>query len=256
MSGNWYVLIGEKPVGPASGAELLRAHFLGRYDAQAMVRSGADGEWRSLDSAFPLDQLTPPPLPAEWTATYPVEARKWTSDTPYAWRRYFARQVDTLIHAWIMFIFLGAVLAGHDGAYLAVTGMDNPIVLNILGVILSIVPSIIFLGMTGRTIGKVIFGVKILNARGKPPGMFRAVKRELQVLLQGLALGIPLVTLFAFIAGYNALQNHGRTDWDKGNDLVAWYRRPTFFHWVLMLGGIALWLGIVATFAVAGRDAG
>jgi hypothetical protein len=76
------------------------------------------------------------------------------------------------------------------------------------------------------------------------------------VLLQGLALGIPLVTLFTFIGGYNTLQKHGRTDWDKSNELVAWYRRPTFVHWVLMLGGIALWLGIVVTLYAAGRDAG
>jgi uncharacterized RDD family membrane protein YckC len=257
MSGDWYVLIGKKPVGPASGAEVLRAHLLGRYDAEAMVRSGQDGEWRSLSSVFPLEQLTPPPLPAEWTAAaHPLEAQTWTRDTPYAWRRYFARQLDTIIHALIMFVFLGAVLAGHDGAYLAVTGLDNQIVLNIIGVMLSIIPGAILLGVTGRTVGKLIFGVKILNARGKPPGMFRALKRELQVLLQGLALGIPLVTLFTFIGGYNTLQKHGRTDWDKSNELVAWYRRPTFVHWVLMLGGIALWLGIVVTLYAAGRDAG
>lgn len=259
MASLWRALLNEKSTGPMSGAELLRAHFRGQYGADTLVCEEGASDWRKLAEAFPLASLTPPPIPADIAATAPsapAKAGAWASDTPYAWRRYFARQLDTLLHAWLMFVFLGAALAGSDAAYLAVTETSNAIVLNIVGVALAVVPGVILIGATGRTFGKLVFGVKVLNARHKPPGLWRALKRELQVLFQGLAVGLPLLPLFTFIAGFLKLRSEGRTDWDAGNDLTTWYRRPTIVHWILMLGGVALWLSILAFMIAAGRNAG
>lgn len=257
MSASWYVLIGEKPVGPASSAELLRAHFMGRYGPDALVRSDGAEDWKHLSDVFPLAELTPPPLPAQNIAIGArAKASSWVRSPAYAWRRYFARQLDTLIHATIMFVFLSAALAANDVAYRAAAGVNNALVLNVIGVILAVLPSALLIGATGRTFGKLIFGLKVSNARGRAPGFLRAFKREAQVLVQGLALGIPLIALVTFIGGYNKLHNQGHTDWDAGNDLTTWYRRPTILHWLLMVTGIALWLSIVAVVYAAGRDAG
>jgi uncharacterized RDD family membrane protein YckC len=258
MAGAWHVLVGQKSVGPASSAEVLRAHFLGRYGPDTLVRPDGADDWLKLSDVFPLAELQPPPIPndgAKVSGAGAMRKSHWTSEEPYAWRRYFARQFDTLIHAYVMFVFLGAVLAGSDAAYLAMVQFENPLVLNILGVAMAVVPSVILLGLTGRTLGKLIFGVRVLSANGKPPGVFRALKRELQVLLQGLALGIPIITLFTFIGGYNKLQSQGHTDWDASNELTTWYRAPTILHWILMLMGVALWIFILALVYEAGRNA-
>lgn len=260
MAGSWYVQVGEKSVGPASSAELLRAHFLGRYGAEALVRDGA-GDWRTLGETFPLSELNPPPIPVgapqtEATGSVTGKRAAWASDTPYAWRRYFARQMDTILHAYIMFVFLGALLAGSDAAYEAMAGLNNALVLNVIGVVLAMAPSAILIGVTGRSVGKLIFGLKVLKTNGKPPGLLGGFKRELQVLWQGLALGVPLITLVTFIGGYNKLHREGHTDWDDGNGLVMWYRRPGVVHWILMIFGVLAWLVIVSVLYAAGRDAG
>lgn len=259
MAGAWHVLVGQKSVGPASSAEVLRAHFLGRYGPDTLVRPDGGDDWLKLSDVFPLAELQPPPIPSD-AATgsgdrMAMRTSHWRRDEPYAWRRYFARQLDTLIHAYLMFIFLGAALAGSDAAYLGMAQFENALVLNILGVAMAVVPSVILLGVTGRTFGKLVFGVKVLSANGKPPGVFRALKRELQVLVQGLGLGIPIVTLFTFIAGYNKLHSQGHTDWDAGNGLTTWYRTPGILHWMLMLIGVALWVFVLAVVYEAGRNA-
>lgn len=242
-----------------NAAELLRGYFQGRYGADAMVR-GEVGDWRRLSDVFPLAQLQPPPLPVEdYTAATAVTPKggngAWESEPSYAWRRYFARQLDTIVHATLMYTFLAAVLSASDSAYTAMAGLDNRFLLNIIGVSLSIVPSTIFLGLTGRTFGKLIFGLRVLDARGKAPGLAVALKREVQALFQGMALGVPIIALATFIGGFNRLKSSGYANWDGDNALTTWYRRPTAAHWVLMLIGFALWLTVIAVLLAANQDA-
>jgi uncharacterized RDD family membrane protein YckC len=53
-------------------------------------------------------------------------------------------------------------------------------------------------GATGRTPGKAVFGVKVVNAQGKNPGFGRGLVRTLLWIVDGQPCGIPLV---GFITG-------------------------------------------------------
>lgn len=259
MAASWRALIDGKPTAAMSAAELLRGHLRGQYGPDAPVRRDEAEEWRALASAFPLAELTPPPLtvPSFEAATDDpvVQSGNWESDKPYAWRRYFARQLDTIIHAFLMFMLLGAVMAANDSAYSALTAFNNPIVLNIVGVMLATVPGAVLIGATGRTIGKLIFGIKVLDAQHRPPGLLRGFVRELQVLLRGLGLGVPLISLITIIGGYNRLMADGRSAWDEEDKLTVWYRKPSGVHALLMVGGILLWVAILVLVAAEGRNA-
>src|SRR5262245_50278964 len=96
----WHALVGEKPIGPMSSAELLRAYVRGQDNADSLVAAGGADAWQKLSEAFPLADLVPPPVPgadafSTGEAVAPSKPKAWASDTPYAWRRYVARQIDT-----------------------------------------------------------------------------------------------------------------------------------------------------------------
>ncbi|MEZ6022015.1 MAG: RDD family protein [Hyphomonadaceae bacterium] len=252
----WHVRDGDAMAGPFSAAEVLRAHLSGRYGADALVWTDNEGPaaWRKLSDTFPLERLRPPPLPAapvDAVQDADLEAERakgWEMDTPYGWRRYFARQLDTLLYSALMFFMLGAVSAVHDGFYTALTAFDNGVVLNIVGVVLATLPSAIVLGITGRSLGKLLFGLKVLRYDGRPPGLLRGLRREAQVTLQGLGLGIPIISLITMIMSYNRLHGEKQTAWDEGVQLRTWYRTPNTAHWFLMIIGIVIWVCMVVTF--------
>jgi len=266
----WHVLEGNASVGPMSTAQLLRMFFSGRYAGDTMVWHEHAADWRRLDEAVPLEEVTPPPLPTGALGTVNAQneanvedatiavpdARNihWRREPAYAWRRYFARQFDILIYALFVFFLLGAILAADDSAYTLIFSKTNGIVLNILGIVLGIVPSAIVLGFTGRSLGKLLFGLKVLDAEGRPPGLWRGLRREAQVIFQGLGAGIPVVSLFTLIGGYTSLHDKGASGWDAGNGLTTWYRKPSLIHWLLMLLGIGLWLGLFSILIAIGQN--
>jgi hypothetical protein len=52
------------------------------------------------------------------------------------------------------------------------------------------------IGLTGVSIGKWLFGGKVVKPSGKPIGVLAAFGRELQVWFHGLFFGVPLISLF------------------------------------------------------------
>ena len=73
----------------------------------------------------------------------------------------------------------------------------------------------LLIGSTGSTVGKWIYGVRVTRADRKRIGFRLALKREFFVLVRGIALGIPLLNLFAMLNCYNYLAEHSTTRWDE-----------------------------------------
>ena len=232
-----------------SGLDLLRAYFSSRYPADTLVSADNGATWTPLAEALPLRDLTPPPLPTRHDSRVAIGATKvggWIDKGPYAWRRYFARQFDLMLGATLMFAVVTSLISASDAAYPALTGLENRFVLNVMGVLLAVVPSALLIGLTGASIGKLIFGLRVLNSKRHPPGVFRALKRELQLTLQGLGLGIPLISFITLIVGYSHLHSQGTARWDDDNELVTWYRAPNLAHDALMIVGIIAVLALMA----------
>ena len=47
-----------------------------------------------------------------------------------------------------------------------------------------------FIGLTGYSVGKWVFGIRILNEQNRPVGYFSALSREMKVWSGGMAFGI------------------------------------------------------------------
>jgi uncharacterized RDD family membrane protein YckC len=258
----WHVLVGQSSVGPLSEHDLLRSYFEGRYSSDAMVwRSDSGGTWQRLGDAFPLAELTPPALPGTAsvtpnfvasTITQNHGAMSWVSEPSYAWRRFFAKQLDLLGSAGFMFLLIGIMLSANPGAYETLVLSQNFIVLNMMSVCLAIIPNAIVLGLSGRSLGKLIFGLKVVDRDGHPPSFVKAFRREFQVTLLGLAVALPVISLLAGISSYNHLKRHGSAPWDFDADLTMLYRKPSVGHYALLVFGALVFVVVTWVFTVAG----
>lgn len=85
----------------------------------------------------------------------------------------------------------------------------------LLIVFLGAMATVIPVGLTGRSPGKWLFGLQVVDIDGHAPGVRLAFSRELQVWVRGLALGLPLVSLVALGLSYRRLSRRGRTQWDQ-----------------------------------------
>jgi hypothetical protein len=80
-------------------------------------------------------------------------------------------------------------------------------------------------GASGSSIGKAIFGIKVVDANLHAIGIVKGVGREFQVWLIGISLGIPIIALFTLIAAYRRLKRDGVTLWDRERYVVL--QRPS-----------------------------
>ncbi len=211
----------------------------------------------------------PPPLPHErlfaggneliWGERRPRIAKEdlpkgWQDIEPHPWRRYFARQLDTAISGLIAEVALLWGLAAIDpelgGRVAQILSTAALPFQTIIIVALAVIPNALILGLSGSSLGKWIFGIRVLKRNGKPIGVFRALVREIRVLVMGLGLGIPLISLITLIGSYMGLSEKGATGWDRAMENVVAQRRNHFGQIVLSMLGIgfyvALLLGLVA----------
>ncbi|MCZ4279875.1 RDD family protein [Kiloniella laminariae] len=175
----------------------------------------------------------------------------WKDLRPHPWRRYFARMLDILINGYIGFTLFGTVffwvnapaatsffsfLSLHKGGFL----IDG-----FLTVFFSLFLSALMIGVTGGTIGKWIFGIRVLDRNYKTIGIITAFRRELFLWLNGLALGIPLVMFITQATSYFTLQSAKRTSWDQALDLVPVQRPNDARQICLSIAGVILWLTLI-----------
>lgn len=119
-------------------------------------------------------------------------------------------------------------------------------------VLLAIPGNAIMIGATGLSLGKWIFGVRVLRD-GEPIGVAAALRREIAIWFRGLAFGIPLVSLFTLISSYNYLTTHRTTSWDKAQGFVVVHRAESSKATVGMVLGVVLLGVIVMMLRMAGK---
>ena len=176
-----------------------------------------------------------------------VQTQGWLSDRPTPWRRYAARIIiDIPVNGLIGFSLIGIV--AYSIAPMAADEFFNN--LNILvDIVLTLVLGCfitgILTGLTGSTIGKLIFGLKVQTLSGQNPGLSKGISRDMQVALQGLWLGIPLISLVPLYLNYRKLVDTKTTPWDEGKYLVL-YRASGPIQYILNVVGITVGVVVVA----------
>lgn len=244
----WYVLDGPQSVGPLTEEDIVQGYQQGRLTDSTQVWAPNENKWLALRVVLNTATLLPPPLPLYSPPNSTESATdegNWVSSPPYAWRRYFARQVDILFLGLACWFLVAMGLAvWNEEAYSAILSFsEDPaaqIPMGIIITVLSVICSAIILGLSGRTFGKLLFGIRVLAQDGRPIGVRAAFKRELTVLFRGLGFAIPIVSLVASVFGYQHLKANGVSSWDTMINSNVSYRRPSAAHWVLVFLGASL----------------
>lgn len=148
------------------------------------------------------------------------------------WIRFWARTFDTLVFGVVLGILLGLL-------WPEALDIADSIFNIVLLLVISFVAATSF-ALFGTTPGKAIFRVSVRNADGTKLSFGKALVRELKVLLRGLGLGIPLVSLITQIVCYSRLSGNGDTSWDRDANLTVSHQAIPAWRWfliVLVIGG-------------------
>jgi hypothetical protein len=97
---------------------------------------------------------------------------------------------------------------------------------------------------------QVGFGIRVTSLDGTKLGLLRGVQRDLNVLLKGLGLGIPIISLITLWISYKNLVNQGLAVWDK-DKYVVFYRPRGLMQTVLNLIGVFVIVIMLMMFSLA-----
>lgn len=245
MSIRWFYLDDENAHGPFAESEIRSR--LRRGQLAPDTRGWHDG----AEGWLPLPRLLAGSAPTLRKRGDPAGS-SWNDAAPHPVRRYLARLVDIgafgLVAMSALFLVLYAVTPDTGARFTQALGSTPGRSLDmLLTVMFSGLLAALPLGLTGSTLGKWLFGIRVLDADGHPIGVRLAVKRELRVLWQGLAMGLPLVSLVTLGLAYRRLVKVGRTRWDEALDLHVRHRPLGPVQGVLAFAGL---LAVAALFLV------
>jgi uncharacterized RDD family membrane protein YckC len=167
----------------------------------------------------------------------------WADDSPHPWRRYFVRSLDLSLNGSITGLIVASLWAFIDEKvaerFLGYAS-ENRILSSLFASFFAIPLDAILIGLTGCTLGKWFFGVRVLGADLAPIGIRAALQREFKVWLKGLALGLPLVMLIPLRSARSTLISTGSTTWDRSQNLVVRHRPTGAYQTALPGVGVAL----------------
>jgi|GEM_PF-272650 len=158
-------------------------------------------------------EYTPPPIEPE---PEPPE----TNPSLYLWRRYFARQIDYIICAFLLSFMLAAwSTTGQSLPSTINSAMNNPNLSSvqqtanwtIVGTFFWVILEPICLSMFGTTLGKALFRLRLVSDNIEPNYWGRSVA----VWLLGMGGGIPVISAFFMLNAAAKLKKNGQTEWDK-----------------------------------------
>jgi uncharacterized RDD family membrane protein YckC len=216
----WYYAINGQRLGPVPHEEFERLVQAGSIGADALVWRQSMDQWQTLadvKAAHPdLIADTPPPLPVpvdgEPAGRRPMHLEVTEgAENPELlvfagfWRRFGAYVVDFLIWWFVWQLLVGIVgsvyfpeamaIAQHGAGYQP-KPEELGMLLRFLGAVAviglawSVIYDALFILKLSATPGKLLFGLRIVQANDQPFGLSRIIGRSLAKGLVGLTLGI------------------------------------------------------------------
>lgn len=173
----------------------------------------------------------------------------WVTNPTAPWRRWAARSLDLALNGTVMiyaFAFTFFLIAPNEAnQFFEIFVLPGGIILDIL--FTSIMGSILtglIIGLTGSSLGKLIFGIKVTRLNGSLIGPIDGIVRDITVLVKGMGLGVPIIALFTQYFAYKKLKEIGSTSWDQGSYNVS-YRKNSAQQYVLNFFGVVLIIVVV-----------
>ena len=174
-----------------------------------------------------------------------IVPKDWLELPVTPWRRYAARSLDILFFGGIAFSLMSIMyysLAPYSAdQFFSFLEHPSAIIVNI--VIISFLSCLLtgaIIGVSGSSLGKIIFGVMVTDQAGNKLGLAKGVERDLAVFLRGLGLGIPLINLVTMYVAYSKLNKSNSTTWDSEKNYRVWHRPSSPIQYLLNTLGIIL----------------
>lgn len=156
-----------------------------------------------------------------------AERRELNQNSP--WSRYFARALDLTITGYVAGLGVGYALAyWAPSLYLQFVSQQSQ-VQNLLLLPVAFMLNGIVTGIFGTTIGKSVMALRFTYLNGHL-GLMGQIVRELKVWVQGLAFGIPIVSIFSGVFQYRRITRGLPASYDEGivlvkqDDIPGWRR--------------------------------
>jgi uncharacterized RDD family membrane protein YckC len=213
----WYVRTAEREIGPLSEEALRALAATGQIGADVLVCRSGMTEWTTTEGAglllFPSQSAPLQPSVSE-IAGQPVEnPAQQSNDNPCPetiatpWRRFWARLLDLLLGSVVIGLIVGALRPSWEAEHGALLNL-----LAIPGALL--IDSLVYTAF-GTTPAKAIAGIGVINESSGDRLPFRVYfKRNFEVYLFGLGLGLPIISLITLIVSYRKVARGELSSWD------------------------------------------
>lgn len=195
-------------------------------------------KYKQCPSCFELSKVS--------YAVCPFCATDLTAVNYHPWRRLFARLLDLsfILTAWflvvaVVFIFLNLSEEEQADFRQIAHHFDHPIIsYPILGTVYIFTETVI-LSLFGTTPGKKIYRIKLIYKSGKP-SFWVALKRTFTVWSVGMALTIPVVSLYAFYMARKRLVKTGVALWDAAGGFRVTHGQWGVLYsvWVILVSAV------------------
>lgn len=196
------------------------------------------------------------------TTPQTLPPRLWLTSPVSPWRRFGARFFDNSLYAILVFGALGAIVGSVEGPdqsseFFASPAFTNPLFANMVALVVAIIPSSLVLGLTGTSLGKWLFSLRVVDGQGAPIGIKRALTREFTIFVSGLGFGIPIVSLVTMINARSALLKSGHTSWDNDPQLsVVMYRKYDLITVIKIIVGTVLVIALILVSSILSKLGG
>ena len=266
----WFYISNGGSNGPIAESDLLGLLDSGSIGRDTLVWRDGAADWIPLSSALGLSERTPPPIPGLETKPAPVltkaevklsqafEGTEFTDLSRHPWRRLLARLFDLTVHGALMLFLIGLLFIAIDqdlgkayGEHLS----KHESFAGLLAVALVMFPNALFVGFSGSTLGKWLFGIKVVDGETNAPiGVGRAFQRELRIYWSAWGLGIPIVYLFTLYNAFKDLKENGINSWDKDLNSKLLQRPNAEAQYTLNIVAVIVWVVVYAIIFSIGNE--
>ncbi|MFZ4767319.1 MAG: RDD family protein [Roseimicrobium sp.] len=243
----YHLSIDGKRTGPHSQFYIIEAIRDGSLSGGELVWHQGLGDWcalRGLEDFSSYWQPTPAVIEAAESARRVARAEL---DRPRPWLRFWARVVD---YAW--FTFALSMLAAMAVPSAVLPALQQMMVMHVpvdaVALLLYVPLEAWMLSRWGTTPGRALLRIRVRRLDDGVPQFAQALKRSFQVFVQGMALSLPLLSLFAMAWSRLRLHQKGVTAWDEQNETRVEHGEPEIWR---LLALVALVLGLVLMVAAS-----
>ena len=181
----------------------------------------------------------------------------WLEAPSTPWRRYAARLLDLSFLGAIGFFIIGIIfysVAPYSASQFFEFFMHpSGYILDII--FTAFVGSVLtgaIIGVSGFSLGKILFGIVVTDINGGKLGLMAGVRRDVAIYVRGLALGIPFVSLFTLYASFKRLTATNSTSWDEDNQYKVWHRPSGTPQYILNVIGVIVFFMVTSAVKLLG----